>query len=170
MLDGGRRIDAAPDAAPPDAGRDAGPSDAGTDAFAPSDAGCPIGTTRCAGACVDTQTSSLHCGACGDGVPRRRDLRARRVRAAGGDLVHTRDHLRLRQPRRHRLARELHLPAGRVGRVAVGHGRVHARLLDLHRRRARGPHHLRRWRRHHHRAAPGALVVRGLDAQRRDVQ
>lgn len=68
-LDGGRRIDAARDAAPPDAGRDAGPSDAGTDAFAPSDAGCPIGTTRCAGACVDTQTSSLHCGACGDACP-----------------------------------------------------------------------------------------------------
>jgi hypothetical protein len=58
----------AADTPPVDAAHDAsadtsedGPTDAPVDATP----GCPKGTTSCGGACVDTMSSSLHCGACG---------------------------------------------------------------------------------------------------------
>ena len=35
----------------------------------PMDIACPAGETRCAGGCVDTQTSTVHCGACGTACP-----------------------------------------------------------------------------------------------------
>ncbi|MFO0609102.1 MAG: MXAN_6577-like cysteine-rich protein, partial [Polyangiales bacterium] len=67
--------DVAPDAAPdasedvaPDATPDA-PEDVAPDA--PADMGpmCMSGMALCEGACVDTQTSSMHCGMCGRACP-----------------------------------------------------------------------------------------------------
>lgn len=55
---------------PPDAGIDAGPPERDTGVPpVETDAGggemCPAGQMQCAGACVDTQISTAHCGGCG---------------------------------------------------------------------------------------------------------
>jgi hypothetical protein len=58
-----------PDAGPPDAGPpDAGPPDAGPPDTGPPDTGpsCIAPQTLCGGQCVNTQTSTAHCGTCGN--------------------------------------------------------------------------------------------------------
>src|SRR5436190_133383 len=57
--------DAALDAAP-DAAADGGPP---PDVAVPPDLGCPVGTTKCGNACVDTMSDAAHCGGCGVACP-----------------------------------------------------------------------------------------------------
>jgi hypothetical protein len=58
---------------PSDDGRaDGSPSDSMNSDSAPP---CPVGQTSCSGVCVDTNTSMMHCGACGRSCPARANAR-----------------------------------------------------------------------------------------------